>query len=63
LMNIGVKRQNVKFNALVYHLYHSINDRANLQENDSILKQTVNKRLSWCEHGLDQYLVNKADRE
>jgi glycosyltransferase involved in cell wall biosynthesis len=62
MMNIGVKRQNVKFNALVYHLYHPINDRANLQENDSILKQTVNKRLSWCEHGLDQYLLSQSER-
>lgn len=56
LMNIGLWRQNVKFNALAYHLYHPKNDRRHLAANDKILAQTIRKRLSRCEHGLEQHL-------
>ncbi len=58
LMNIGIRRQNVKFNALAYHLYHPISDRRNLIENDNILQQTIKQKLRWCEHGLKQHLCN-----
>ena len=57
LMNSGVRRQNVKFNALAYHLYHAINDRKHLSKNDRILQQTINQKLRWCEHGLQQHLL------
>jgi len=56
LMNSGVRRQNVKFNALAYHLYHAINDRKHLARNDLILRQTIKQKLRWCEHGLQQHL-------
>ena len=56
LMNIGLRRQNVKFNALAYHLYHSKSDRRLLSVNDKILEQTISKKLSWCEHGLQPHL-------
>ena len=56
LMNNGVKRQNVKFNALGYHLYHSKNDRNRLEANDQILQETIRQKLCWCENGLHQHL-------
>lgn len=56
LLNNGVRRKNMKFNGLVYHLYHPMNDRSRLKENDKILQQTIEQRLIWCEKGLDQYL-------
>ncbi len=56
LMNIGLRRQNVKFNALAYHLYHSKSDRRHLPANDKILAQTIGKKLSWCEYGLQAHL-------
>jgi glycosyltransferase involved in cell wall biosynthesis len=55
LMNTGIRRQNVKFNALAYHLYHPISDRRHLIENDNILQQTIKQKLRWCEHGLNQH--------
>ena len=57
LLNSGVKRQNMKFNGLAYHLYHPMNDRTRLENNDRILEQTIKQRLTWCERGLDQYLA------
>jgi glycosyltransferase involved in cell wall biosynthesis len=59
LMNTGIRRQNVKFNALAYHLYHPISDRRHLIENDNILQQTIKQKLRWCEHGLKQHLLYK----
>jgi hypothetical protein len=55
-MNTGIRRQNVKFNALAYHLYHPISDRKNLTGNDNILKQTIKRKLRWCEYGLKQHV-------
>jgi glycosyltransferase involved in cell wall biosynthesis len=56
LIHHGLMRRNIKFNALAYHLYHPINDRRNLEENDRLLQETIDKRLKWCEKGINQYL-------
>ena len=55
LFNSGIKRQNLKFYALGYHLYHPINTRERLAINDSILKSTIKEKKQWCARGLDQY--------
>ena len=56
LLNNSVKRRNMKFNGLVYHLYHQMNDRARLNLNDNILQQTIARKLTWCNNGIDQYI-------
>ncbi len=56
LLNNGVRRQNMRFNALAYHLYHPMNDRARLEYNDRILRRTIDLKLTWCEKGIDQHL-------
>jgi glycosyltransferase involved in cell wall biosynthesis len=56
LLNYGLVRRNIKFNALAYHLYHPFNDRAQLEANDLLLKTTVEQKLSWCEKGVNRYL-------
>lgn len=55
LLNNGIKRKNMKFNGLVYHLYHPMNDRARLSQNDQILEQTISQKLKWCENGITQH--------
>ncbi len=56
LLNNGVNRQNMKFNGLVYHLYHPMNDRTRLSYNDDILRRTIAHKLTWCEDGIDKYI-------
>lgn len=56
LLNFGIKRRNVKFHALGYHLYHPMNTRDRLSLNDSILRKTIDEKLQWCHKGLDQHL-------
>jgi len=56
LQNKGFRRKNMKFNGLAYHLYHSMNDRTRLENNDQILNDTIEKKLIWCKKGINQYL-------
>lgn len=56
LIHRGLVRRNLKFNGLVYHLYHSISDRSFLEANDRILQNTLDQKVLWCEKGISQYL-------
>jgi len=56
LFNTGIYRSNLKFSALQYHLHHkegSANDN-----NIAIMKNTIDNSLTWCKHGINQYLEN-----
>ena len=52
LMNAGIARKDVKFNAIAYHLYHHENTRASLPLNDRILEDAIALKKTWCEQGL-----------
>jgi glycosyltransferase involved in cell wall biosynthesis len=57
LMNRGVRRQNIKFRALAYHLFHPEHSKQSLAQNDRILENTIREGSSWCENGIDKYLA------
>ena len=54
LYNSGIYRRNIKFSALQYHLYHQ-EGKAN-KENCLLLKNTIDRQLTWCENGIDKHL-------
>ena len=56
LLNSGIIRKNVHFNAIQFHLWHIENPRKYLIKNDLLLKFTINNNLKWCNNGLDKYL-------
>ncbi len=56
LLNSGVKRKNIKFAAITYHLWHPIISRAKLSQNDSLLEKSINERRTFCEKGINQYI-------
>ena len=56
LMNSGVKRRNLRFKGLAYHLYHRPNSRESLAINDTILEHALAKKTTWCEKGLAHHL-------
>lgn len=58
LLAIGVQRQNVKFNALAFHLHHPTHSRESLARNDTLLLETVRNKKKWCEDGLDKHIGN-----
>lgn len=56
LLNAGLIRKNIKFNAIGYHLYHPENTRKNLDKNNEILEKTIAANLTRCNNGIDKYL-------
>jgi glycosyltransferase involved in cell wall biosynthesis len=56
LLNYEVRRRNMKFYGLAYHLYHAMNDRTRLGNNDRILQRAIEGKLTWCENGISRYL-------
>jgi glycosyltransferase involved in cell wall biosynthesis len=60
LINYGVRRKNVRFNAIQFHLWHNENPRISLEKNDAILKDTINNRIQWCENGINSMEKNEG---
>lgn len=56
LINNSIRRQNLRFHAIAYHLFHPIHSRKSLAVNDAILAKTFDQRLTWCDKGLTQHL-------
>jgi len=59
LLNSGIKRKNLKFLAIAYHLWHQENSRESLPKNDKRLQKTIEEKLTWAEDGVDRFLRGK----
>jgi len=58
LLNNGIRRYNLKFGAVVYHLWHKENKNDDLlKKNDILLERTIKEGLKSCNTGLNQYLL------
>jgi glycosyltransferase involved in cell wall biosynthesis len=57
LMNSGVRRRNLKFAAVSYHLHHRTRSRDADAANYRIVERVVRDRVTWCEHGIDHHLA------
>jgi glycosyltransferase involved in cell wall biosynthesis len=53
MINSGIKRKNVRFNAVQFHLWHIENSRKSLKDNDVLLDEAINKNLNWCMNGIN----------
>ena len=56
LMNIGLRRLDVRGWALCYHLWHPPASRVGLSENDDLFAQAQRSGATRCEFGVSQYL-------
>jgi glycosyltransferase involved in cell wall biosynthesis len=56
-MNSGVKRLNLLFLAVAFHLHHPVRDREHLGVNDQLLAETICTGKVRCRLGINQYLV------
>lgn len=54
LFNAGIKRAELKFGAIAFHLYHHEAKRDNLDKNDKILQQIQQDKTITCANGLTQ---------
>ena len=60
LINSGIKRKNVRFNAIQYHLWHNESSKISLEKNDEILVNTINNQVQWCENGINLIEKNES---
>jgi len=56
MYNAGVKRRNLKFQALAIHLHHPLRHSQLGERNDAILRDTIEQRKAWCPLGLSQHV-------
>jgi len=54
-LNAGFVKKNLKFSAVQYHLWHGHESEMSLPENDEILAEAIDKNLSWCNSGLNEF--------
>lgn len=63
MLNSGINRNTVKFNAIQYHIWHQENTRQSLEKNEILLRQALDKQKSWCNLGIDQYITAEEGHE
>lgn len=56
MMNLGIQKRFIKLGALAFHLYHKENSKSFLNKNTQIFKDTIEKKIVFCEKGINQYL-------
>lgn len=56
LHNSGLKRRNLKFGGVAYHLFHNEFSRKSLPENDLILNTSINEKIVFCPNGINKHL-------
>jgi hypothetical protein len=59
LLNIGIYRKNIHFNAIQFHLWHNENTRISLQRNNLILESAIENHSKWIENGIDKINNNE----
>ena len=60
LINSGIKRKNVRFNAIQFHLWHNENSRILLEKNNAMLEDAINNHIQWCENGINSIEKNES---
>ncbi len=53
MYHTGIKRKNLKFSAIQYHLYHK--EGVSNSINDALLFETIKEKRTWCPNGIDKY--------
>jgi len=56
LHNIGIKGKRLKYAGIAYHIYHKEQSKSHIEINNEIEKQTTEKKLTFIEKGINQYL-------
>lgn len=57
LYNAGIRRRNLKFQALAIHLHHPPRQPKGANPNDAILHQAISRGDTWCRLGLDRHAL------
>lgn len=61
LVNAGITKQFLKFGGVTFHIFHREHVPVCYKVNETILANTINQQLQYCEHGLNQYTITKSE--
>lgn len=56
LGNFGVQAKRLRYAAILYHIYHKVNLKNNLEINNLIQQKSTQQKIIRCKNGVDQYL-------
>ncbi|WP_029906226.1 glycosyltransferase family 2 protein [Prevotella sp. 10(H)] len=56
LINLGIRKQYLKFGGIVYHIFHPLSSHDRKTINSDIFKKAVENKTVYCENGLNKYL-------
>lgn len=56
MSNNGVKAKRLRYAGIVFHIHHKTNSKHNFEENDRMQNETIAKKITFIENGLNQYL-------
>jgi hypothetical protein len=56
LLNSGIMGTRLRYRGIIYHIWHLVKDQSRIEINDSLQKQTQQKKVKRCENGIDKYL-------
>jgi glycosyltransferase involved in cell wall biosynthesis len=62
LQNAGVRRRNLKFGGIAYHLHHKTRPPGSEPANLELFERAVRARLIRCNNGLDKYAAEPVTR-
>jgi len=55
LLHLGIKRRDLRFKGIAYHIHHEGNSRKMLEKNHKIYLNTIKKKLTWSNDGINKY--------
>jgi len=58
MFNSGLMRKDIRYMALQLHLWHPQSTRKMLEKNNKILQESISNKKTWCNNGIDKYLLN-----
>lgn len=56
LVNAGTAKRTLKHAGIVFHIYHPIKSRDDLEDNDKLLKEAIDSGVVYAQNGLSQHL-------
>jgi len=56
MINNGVKGKRLRYKGIIYHIWHEIKSKTNLEKNDLMQDKTIKEKIVFCENGIDKYL-------
>ena len=57
LHNNGVKTRRLRYRGIVFHIWHTEKSKDRFELNDKIEQKVINESLTWCENGINKYII------